>query len=70
MWVSRGMAWPAVGIVGGGEASAAAQPATGGHAARPTLLWAAGATRLEVEEALRPLDGHHTVTAGRTVYID
>ena len=24
------MAWPAVGVVGGGEASAAAQPATGG----------------------------------------
>ena len=25
------MAWPAVGVVGGGEASAAAQPATGGR---------------------------------------
>ena len=24
------MAWPAVGVVGGGEASAASQPATGG----------------------------------------
>ena len=28
------MAWPAVGIVGGGEASAAAQPATGGRSMR------------------------------------
>ena len=27
--MSRGMAWPAVGVVGGGEASAAAQPSTG-----------------------------------------
>ena len=26
------------------------------------LVWAAGARRPEVEEALRPLDGHHTVT--------
>ena len=32
--MSRGMAWPAVGIVGGGEASAAAQPATGGRSMR------------------------------------
>ena len=31
VWVSRGMAWLAVGIVVGGEASAAAQPATGGR---------------------------------------
>ena len=28
------MAWPAVGVVGGGEASAAAQPATGGRSMR------------------------------------
>ena len=28
------MAWPAVGVVGGGEASAAAQPATGGRSTR------------------------------------
>src|SRR5512132_299434 len=28
------MAWPAVGVVGGGEASAAAQPATGGRSRR------------------------------------
>ena len=28
------MAWPVVGIVGGGEASAAAQPATGGRSMR------------------------------------
>ena len=32
------------------------------QAARPTLVWAAGARRPEVEEALRPLDGHRTVT--------
>ena len=30
----RGMAWPAVGVVGGGEASAASQPATGGRSRR------------------------------------
>ena len=31
---------------------------------------AAGARRLEVEEALRPLDGHRRVTAARIVYVD
>ena len=34
MWVSRGMAWPAVGVVGGGEASTASQPARGGRSMR------------------------------------
>ena len=33
-------------------------------------LWAAGVRRLEVEEVLRPLDGHRTITAARIVYID
>ena len=28
------MAWPAAGVVGGGEASAASQPATGGRSTR------------------------------------
>ena len=28
------MAWPAVGVVGGGEASTASQPATGGRSTR------------------------------------
>ena len=32
--MSRGMAWPAVGVVGGGEASVASQPATGGRSTR------------------------------------
>ena len=32
--MSRGMAWPAVGVVGGGEAFAASQPATGGRSMR------------------------------------
>ena len=32
--MSRGMAWPAVGVVGGGEASAASQPATGDSSMR------------------------------------
>ena len=31
VWVSGGMTWPAVGVVGGGEASAAAQSAMGGR---------------------------------------
>ena len=34
VWVSRGMVWPAVGVVGGGEASVASQPATGGRSKR------------------------------------
>ena len=33
------------------------------------LVWAAGARRPEVEEALRPLDGHRTVTRARIVHI-
>ena len=40
------------------------------HAARPALLWAAGARRPEVEEALRSLDGHRTVSGARIVHID
>ena len=32
--MSRGMAWLAVGVVGGSEASAATQPATGGRSMR------------------------------------
>ena len=32
------------------------------HAARPALLWAAREQRPKVEEALRSLDGHRTVT--------
>ena len=34
VWVSRGMAWPAVGVVRGSEASAASQLATGGRSTR------------------------------------
>ena len=33
------MAWPAVGVVGGGEASAASQPATGGRSTRHDWRW-------------------------------
>ena len=40
------------------------------HEARPTLVWAAGARRPEVEEALRPLDEYRTVTGARIVHID
>ena len=32
--MNGGMAWPVVGVVGGGEASAASQPATGGRSRR------------------------------------
>ena len=32
--MSRGMAWPAVGVVRGGEAFVASQPATGGRSMR------------------------------------
>ena len=37
--MSRGMAWPAVGVVGGGEASVASQPATGGRSTRHGRRW-------------------------------
>ena len=37
--------------------------------ARPALVWAAGARRPEVEEALWPLDGHRTVTGARIVQL-
>ena len=40
------------------------------QAARLTLVWAAGARRPEVEEALLPLDEHRTVTGARIVHID
>ena len=45
--MSRGMAWPAVGVVGGGEASAASQPATGGRSTRHDRCWFG---RLEQED--------------------
>ena len=35
---------------------------TGGPSGGSVLLWETGARRPEVEEALWPLDGHHTVT--------
>ena len=47
VWVSRGMAWPAVGVVGGGEASAASQPAMGGRSMRHDRRWFG---RLEQED--------------------
>ena len=41
------MAWTAVGVVGGGEASAASQPATGGRSTRHDWRWFG---RLEQED--------------------
>ena len=41
------MAWPAVGVVGGGEASAASQQATGGRSTRHDRRWFG---RLEQED--------------------
>jgi hypothetical protein len=41
------MAWPAVGVVGGSEASAASQPATGGRSTRHDWRWFG---RLEQED--------------------
>jgi len=43
----RGMAWPAVGVVGGGEASAASPPAMGGRSTRHDWCWFG---RLEQED--------------------
>ena len=45
--MSRGMAWPAVGVVGGGEASAASHLATGGRSTRHDRRWFG---RLEQED--------------------
>ena len=45
--MSGGMAWPAVGVVGGGEASAAAQPVTRGRSTRHDQRWFG---RLEQED--------------------
>ena len=45
--MSRWMAWPAVGVVVGGEASAASQPATGGRNTRHDRRWFG---RLEQED--------------------
>ena len=45
--MTRGMGWPAVGVVGGGEASAASQPATGGGSTRHDRRWF---ERLEQED--------------------
>ena len=41
------MAWPTVGVVGGGEASAVSQPATGGRSTRHDQRWLG---RLEQED--------------------
>ena len=43
----RGMAWPAVGVVGGGEASAASQPTMGGRRTWHDRRWFG---RLEQED--------------------
>ena len=45
--MSRGMAWPAMGVVGGCEASAVSQPATGGRSTRHDRRWCG---RLEQED--------------------
>ena len=37
--MSRGMAWPVVGVVRGGEASAASQPTTRGRSMRHDRRW-------------------------------
>ena len=63
--MSRGMARPAMGEWWGGEACAVAEPASGRREQTVplVLVCAAGAGRVEIEEARRPLDGHPTVTA-------
>ena len=45
--MSRGMTWPTVRVVGGGEASATSQPATGGRSTRHDRRWFG---RLEQED--------------------
>ena len=54
--MSRGMSWPAVGVVGGGEASAASQPAMGGRRTRHDRRWLG---RVEQEDqSLKKHYGH------------
>ena len=54
-WVSRGMGWPTVGVVGGGEAYTSAQPAMGGGSRRSRWRWI---WRLEQEDQrLKKHDG-------------
>ena len=74
---NRGCGWVEDGLASGGSSTGrwgqrgiTADHGRQEHATRPALLWAAGARRPEVEEALRPLDGHRTITAARIVYID
>ena len=58
-----------MGVVGGDEASMAAQPATGEEqAVSPVLVWVAGARRAAIEEAAGPFDSNPTVTAARIVF--
>ena len=45
--MSGGIAWPAAGVLGGGEASPTAQPATGGRSTRHDRRWFG---RLEQED--------------------
>ena len=60
--ISGGMAWPAMGVVGGGEACAAAQPAMGGGSRRSRRRWI---WRLEQEDQrLKKHDGRWIDTNG------
>ena len=54
--MSGGMAWPAVGVVGGGEASATAQPATGGRCRRHD--WRCFGRLEQEDQRLKKHDGH------------
>ena len=53
----RGMAWLAVGLVGGGEATAVSQPATGGRSMRHDRRCFG-----RLENVDQRLNGHRTVT--------
>ena len=62
--MSRGMTWPAVGLVGGDEASAAAQQARGGKSMR----WFG---RLEQEnQRLKKQDDRWMLTIQRSLVIE
>ena len=68
MWVSRGMAWPAVGVVGGCEACTTAHPAMGGGSrwSRQRWIW-----RLEQEnQRLKKQDNRWMLTIQPSLVIE
>ena len=65
--MSGGMAWRAVGVVGGGEASAASHPAMGGRSMRLDRRWFG---RLEQEDQRLKKHYGHWMNIVRSVELE